>query len=73
MQPVTAAGLPPAPRPTEDAAMPAEDPEGLDRRDFMMATLVSVGASAALAADAGPAKAQGARTAGRAAPSSPAT
>ena len=32
--------------------------EGLDRRDFMIASIATVGASAVLASGAGPAKAQ---------------
>ena len=36
--------------------------EGLDRRDFMIASIATVGASAALAADAGSASAQDAAT-----------
>lgn len=38
----------------------SDEPDGLDRRDFMMASIASVGASAALAAHAGPARAQAA-------------
>ena len=40
-------------------AMSDEPKEGLDRRDFMIATIASVGASAALAANTSAAKAQG--------------
>ncbi len=38
----------------------SDEPDGLDRRDFMRATIASVGASAALAAHASPARAQAA-------------
>jgi predicted deacylase len=42
--------------------MPSEPEERLDRRDFMIASLTTIGASAALAANAGSAEAQGIAT-----------
>jgi nitrous oxide reductase len=42
--------------------MPSEPEERLDRRDFMIASIATAGASAALAVTAGAANAQGAAT-----------
>jgi uncharacterized protein len=39
--------------------MPEKSNEGLDRRDFMIASIATVGASAVIASSAGPARAQG--------------
>jgi uncharacterized protein len=57
---------------TKDPIMSENPKEGLDRRDFMIASIATVGASAVLTANAGPTKAQEtAASAGDAASSAP--